>query len=260
MTDTDDDPYAAQPEMINESLALTSQVLHRRGFVDQARAMERVVRHEVDYQSDWNQEVAVLFLEYEPEDESLFKQHEDSIRDVWFEMVRRKRYEPEILGAIDFREVLPVVSGGWREQLAEILRGERRSNHARKVREEDPRWTEDNLFFTNGGELQVYRALKRRQENTLPAGETIGIYPLSRGRVRGATREPDLIVTYRGRAGIIEVDGPHHNVRRANDMTRDELFRDAGAAETFRIPVEALQNPDELEGHIDRVLRRLGGH
>lgn len=42
-------------------------------------------------------------------------------------------------------------------------------------------------------------------------------------------------------------------------MTRDELFKDAGAAETYRIPVEALASLDELDGHIDRVLQRLGG-
>lgn len=218
MTDPDN-PYPERPAMINESLALTSQVLHRRGLIEAAQTMERIVRHEVEYHSDWNQEVAVLFLEYEPDDVELFRRHEDAIRDVWLEMVRRKQYDPESLGGINFREVLPVVSGGWREQLAEILHGERRSNHARRVREEDPRWTEDNLFFTNSGELQVYRALKRRQENSLPPGDTIGIYPLSRGRILGATREPDVVLTYRGRAAIIEVDGPHHNARRANVPT-----------------------------------------
>ncbi|MFE2065930.1 hypothetical protein ACFXDH_26715 [Streptomyces sp. NPDC059467] len=70
--------------------------------------------------------------------------------------------------------------------------------------------------------------------------------------------EPDFLVTYKGRVGILEIDGTHHNARRALDVTRDHLMHDSGIAYVDRVPVEALENPTELGQVIDRFLRRLG--
>ncbi|MGH3948131.1 MAG: hypothetical protein ACRDSE_03270 [Pseudonocardiaceae bacterium] len=113
------------------------------------------------------------------------------------------------------------------------------------------------ICFTNPGEKQVYRELKKWQENKFPERETIAIFPLAKGRIRGATREPDFIVTYKGKAAILEVDGPHHNARRAHDMSREQLFEDAGVSLVYRISVEALNNSEELSGQLERFFHRL---
>ncbi|MEY9864189.1 hypothetical protein ABH935_009843 [Catenulispora sp. GAS73] len=160
------------------------------------------------------------------------------------------------IDAVIVLESLPNIGPGWQEQLKEVLARGRPTNQAQRLRIEGSKFTEDGLVFTNAGELTVYRALKQLQQS-LPAEETITVLPLPRGRALGHTWEPDVVVTYKGRAGVIEVDGPHHNGRRAMDSTRDHLLRDAGVAFVDRIPVEALDKPAELAAVLRRFLRRL---
>ena len=149
---------------------------------------------------------------------------------------------------------------GWREQLNDALNGKRPINQARKVRREGPQFLEDYLAFTNAGELKVYRALKKLQENDLPSEETIGIYPLAGGRIPGHTWEPDLLVTYQGRTGVLEIDGPHHNPATRTQYECEHLFRESGIAWVDRVTVEAVDNPGELEQTLRRFLRELVKH
>jgi hypothetical protein len=59
-----------------------------------------------------------------------------------------------------------------------------------------------------------------RAQGELPTDATTSIFPLPLGRVGvGNTWTPDFVVVREGRAGLIEVDGPHHGGRRAADAT-----------------------------------------
>ncbi|MFG1686994.1 hypothetical protein ACGFNP_42995 [Nonomuraea sp. NPDC049269] len=118
--------------------------------------------------------------------------------------------------------------------------------------------SEDNLIFTNIGELKLYRALKQRQQK-YDQLETIGIFPLPGMHIPGHTFEPDVLVTLKGRAGVIEIDGPHHIKRWAFDKSKDYLLENAGVALISRIGPEDIDNPKELEAFLDRFLRKLGG-
>ncbi|MEU5859930.1 hypothetical protein ABZ815_02060 [Nonomuraea sp. NPDC047529] len=117
---------------------------------------------------------------------------------------------------------------------------------------------EDHLIFTNAGELKLYQALKRRQEK-YDKLETIGIFPLPGMHIPGHTFEPDVLVTFKGRAGVIEIDGPHHNKRWAFDKSKDELLENAGITLISRISPDAVDRPEELEAFLERFLRKLGG-
>lgn len=119
------------------------------------------------------------------------------------------------------------------------------------------RYVEDWLSFTKAGELTVYQALKKLQDS-VPHDDAIGIFPLADGRIPGKTWEPDILVTYKGRAGVLETDGPHHNARRAMDTSRDHLWLDAGIAFVDRVPAEALSDAEELTAVLRRFLKRLG--
>ena len=176
----------------------------------------------------------------------------DKIKEACTEVDRRKSYGIWLAGV---RETLPDVGPGWQDNLRQLLGG-KPTNHARKIRNEPPRWVDDGLNFTNDGELKVYRALKKLQA-MYPSDDTIGIFPLPAGKLPGRTWEPDVIVTYHKRVGVLEVDGPHHTGRRANDMSRDSLWLDAGVAHAHRIPVEALNDPRELDAALRKFLKRL---
>ena len=114
----------------------------------------------------------------------------------------------------------------------------------------------DGLTFGSEAEIVVWHELKAVQA-ILPRTETIGIVPNCVLRVAGHEFSPDFVVTYKGRAGIIEVDGPHHRGRYAADRQKDELELDAGMKYAYRIPVEDVSVPEYLYGHLERFLKRL---
>ncbi|GAA2247515.1 hypothetical protein GCM10010145_13310 [Streptomyces ruber] len=130
------------------------------------------------------------------------------------------------------------------------------TNQARAPRREARRLVEDRLHFTNEDEHRVYQALKRWQA-ALPDNETIGIMPLGGMRVRGNTFEPDFLVTYRGRAAVIEVDGSHHKGRAAADHSRDRLLVHAGVVFVERLVVEDATEPAEIAKFVSDFLARL---
>ncbi|MFE9973286.1 hypothetical protein ACFYRD_21655 [Streptomyces hirsutus] len=234
-------------------MAYMSLLSVRRGDAATAQLLLQVERWKIEW--DDNNHEDDLILEVDAANKTHFT-------DDLLEMLRGLCREiSEHFGLhvnwVGVRESFPELGPGWREMVQREISGERPTNHARRLQPAPRRWLEDDLAFTNEGEQLVYRLLKHRQEKVLPAEETISIFPLPNGRIAGRTWEPDFLVTYKGRAGILEIDGPHHNARRALDVTREHLMRDSGIAYIDRVPVEALQNRTELEPVIDRFLRRL---
>jgi hypothetical protein len=254
-----EDPFANQATrvetMADSALGHTVMLLMRRSERAAAELVLEVETFKVEhdsYHDEW-----LLWLEVAPEQISRFTDVlVDKLRETCRELCLRLDYYDFTL---DVRETLPDVGPHWREQLrGQMTSTLRPTNQGRRVRMGPPRFKEDHLAFTNEGERAVYLALRQIQDMDLPKEATIGIYPLAGGRLPGRTWEPDFLVTYRGKSGVLEVDGPHHNGRRAMDTTRDHLFHDAGIAFVDRIPVEVVSDPDELNAVLRRFLRRLG--
>jgi hypothetical protein len=161
------------------------------------------------------------------------------------------------------RPALPEVDGDWRAAYAARLASDRPSNQARRESTRAGKPVEDGLTFGSAEELRVYRALKRLQAD-FPEHETIAIAPLPGVRLRlGHTWEPDVLVIGRGRALIVETDGPHHRGARryADDRNRDLQWQRCGVP-VVRLPVEDLHDDDALSSRLReelaRCLRRNG--
>jgi hypothetical protein len=240
---------------VHSAVAHTATLLFQRGQHDTARLLLDIPRLVFTPGDLWLETPDSLWIEIAPETMLEFGRNTvERIEEAFSEVSDRLGYRLSLAG---IREVLPKVGPGWEDKLRQQLSGGKRpTNHARRIRIEPAHPREDWLTFTNEGELTVYRALKKIQE-TYPKDETIGIFPLAGGRISGHTWEPDVLVTYKRRAGVLEIDGPHHNVRRALDVTRDHLWLDAGVAFVDRIPVEVLSDPKELEASLRKVLRRM---
>ncbi|MFF0745741.1 hypothetical protein ACFYVL_35660 [Streptomyces sp. NPDC004111] len=247
-------PDGQRKGVVAETLVAYMSLLSvRRGDVATAQLLLQVERWKIEWDDRNNEED--LILEVEAANKSHFT-------DDLLEKLRglcREISEHFDLGVnwVGVRELFPALGPGWREMVQREISGERPTNQARRLQPAPRRWLEDDLAFTNEGEQLVYRLLKHRQEKVLPVEETISIFPLPNGRIARRTWEPDFLVCYKGRAGILEIDGPHHNARRALDVTREHLMRDSGIAYIDRVPVESLQDRTELERVIDRFLRRL---
>lgn len=240
---------------VNSAIAHTATLLFQRGERDTARLLLDIPRLEITVCDPWAETPDSLWIEVAPETMREFgRDTVERIQEAFSEVSDRLGLHLSLEGV---REVLPKVGPDWQDNLRQQLSGGKRpTNHARRIRFEPIRPVDDGLTFTNEGELTVYRALRKIQE-TLPGDDTIGIFPLAGGRLPKRTWEPDFLVTYKKRAGVIEIDGPHHNVRRALDATRDHLWLDAGVAFVDRIPVEALSDPKELEASLRKFLRRM---
>lgn len=237
----------------DSALGHTVALLVQRGEREVAELILDVEKVQIEYDhqgQSWD-----IWFDVAPEQRSRFSEERlNRLREVCQEVCERLNYEWFWIGV---REILPSVGPQWREQFRRQAE-KRPTNNGRRVRAGTVRFGEDYLAFTNEGERKVYRTLRQIQEKDLPSEDTIGIYPLPGGRVPHRTWEPDFLVTYKGRAGVLEVDGPHHKGRRAMDLSRDHLLRDSGIAFVDRLPVETVSDSSELNAALRRFLRRLG--
>ncbi|WP_031480970.1 hypothetical protein [Streptomyces bicolor] len=241
-------------------LGTTAILLHQQGTTRSAELADmllEVTSLDLDYQgSDWNVPQFAAYLEVEPHLRSRFT--DDIIRDISKVMDDAVAKDPFAIQSLEVRALVPRIGADWRQQL-KAANGQQPTNQARRVRLEPQHPTEDGLHFTNEWEWRVYRVLKERQA-ALPDNDTIGILPLPAMKVlKPACVEPDFLITYRGRAGIIEVDGPYHKGMRSDDHSRERLLRNAGIKQIDRIDVRDTTKKEDVEKFVIDFLKHLAG-
>jgi hypothetical protein len=242
--------------IVSEWLLGTSAVLaHHLGRTDTARLIADVSSVEVRiWNTGYGQEGYRVVLVVEPHLYPAYNESElDAITEVMRDVVWGSGKQIDVLVA---RPSIPLLGPDWRKQI-KTANGPKPSNQGRKPRLEPSHPIEDQFHFANEWELDVYRVLRERQA-ALPDNETIGIMPLGGMRVRGWTFEPDLLITYRGYAGVIEIDGPHHKGRAAADRSSDRLFLHAGVRYVDRLNVEEVKSRAEVEKFVIDFLTQLG--
>lgn len=127
-----------------------------------------------------------------------------------------------------------------------------------------PRFTDD--VCKRIAETLGYVAERNGQENVayvrprpaLPEDDTIAIAPLPGVRLRsGNTWSPDVLVIGRGRALVIETDGPHHRSPRryVDDRNRDLQWQRCGIP-VVRLAVEDLGDDTVLTARLREEIQR----
>lgn len=238
-------------------LGAAAILLHRQGDATAAETAADVTSVRlILWDSEFGQYSYKAQLEVEPH---LFSRFTDEVVERIADAMNSvlARDPNQRVGHVQIVPTIPAVSVDWRKQLRSAT-GPQPSNQARKPRLEPQHPTEDGLHFTNQWEHGVYKVLKEQQLG-LPDNETIGILPLGGMRVRGHTFEPDILVTYRGRAGVIEIDGPHHKGRASNDKSRERLLRHAGVHYVDRLDVRDTTTRSEVEKFVADFLKQLRG-
>ncbi|MEU6080112.1 hypothetical protein [Streptomyces sp. NPDC047108] len=245
----------------DEVIGAASVLLAQRGHAKAAALMLDVTSARIERHSSYEETMSYT---YEREYEEVILEVEPYLMNNSGYLLEDIRSAFTTVGAgcgrniddVYIREVIPKVGANWREQLGRELKGGYQTNHARKVRLEPRHPMEDGLHFTNEWEQRVYQVLKERQAR-LPQNETIGIMPLCALRVPDHTFEPDFLITYRGRVGVIEVDGPQHKSRVSADRSRDRLFKHAGVRDVDRLCVEDSTTKEEVEKFVTDFLKHL---
>ena len=143
------------------------------------------------------------------------------------------------------------IDADWRSELLEIARGRGVHNQAaaaKKVRV----WK--NLRFRSQSEVRIAQALDRAGVLFLPNCKVRLGTPSKR-----QNREPDFLVCYEGKWGILEVDGEpfHPSTRTVEDHKRDRLFRAHGilVVEHFDAS-ECYKNPDGVVQRFLEILKK----
>jgi hypothetical protein len=243
-------------------LGTTAILLHQQGTARSAELAEmlaEVTSLDLDYQGDdWKVPQFAAYLEVEPHLMARFT--DDIIRDISRVMDDAVAKDPFAIQSLEARSLVPRISADWRKQL-KAANGPAPNNQARRVRLEPQHPIEDGLHFTNEWERRVYTVLKERQA-ALPDNDTIGILPLPRMKVlKPGPVEPDFLITYRGRVGIIEVDGIYHRGprSRSDDNSRERLIRNAGVRQIDRIDVQDTTTKEDVEKFVIDFLKHLEG-
>lgn len=235
-------------------------------LVDPLISVRRILLYQWRYRVNWTLLVSPEHLstvKVESNKRILDLAFDDAVKRIFSGVSYQERLDVEQLDFDEFREPEDVPLN-WHQLLRQARQGGNQGRRPRSdaVRNKSSSSTEiklpaeDNLIFTNIGELTVYRTLKEIQAE-LPPHETIGIFPLPGARVLNQTFEPDIVVTYKGRAGIIEIDGPKHRGRYANDRSRDRLFQSAGIHIVERLGVEEVSDADSLRTFLHIFIERL---
>lgn len=254
------DPQGKSPDEIERLLmdhlmGTTAILLTQRGHLDAANLLSEVAEFgRIEQGTDWGVDYYEVVLDVAPQ---LAERFTEEIKTRILETVQEAvEGEPYGVAGLRIRPLLPRVEVNWREQVragGAPLGG----NQARKVRLEPQHPVDDKLHFTNVWEHRVYIALKKQQA-ALDDNETIGIAPLPGVRVRERVFEPDFLVTYRGHAGIIEVDGPYHRGQASSDTSRDRQFLHAGVRIVDRLDVRDVNEEAQVDKFVIDFLRRLG--
>lgn len=248
---TNDDFVRARAEMV---LAVSATLLHQQGHEDIAALLALAEDCELEYQEeDWGKAWFEAILDYDQAHLGRFTEEvKERVLAAMQQVCERQNFGVSGLRA---RTILPDVGPDWRQQLTTGGKA-RPSNHARRTRIGPTHPQADGLHFTNEWEWRVYVVLCERQQQ-LPDNETIGISPLGAMKVRGHVFEPDFLVTYKGKAGVIEVDGPHHKGRSSDDKSRERLLRNSGVKYIDRIDVRDTTTKEEVEKFVTDFLRHL---
>jgi hypothetical protein len=114
--------------------------------------------------------------------------------------------------------------------------------------------TWNNLCFRSETEIRIARAFDKVQGVLfLPNAQARLGHP--RGR---ENREPDFLVCYRGKWGILEVDGQKYHPSAAKDHARDRLFKLHGISVVEHFDAtDCYENPEHVVKQFLYLLSRL---
>ncbi|WP_414546051.1 DUF559 domain-containing protein [Nostoc sp. CCY0012] len=119
----------------------------------------------------------------------------------------------------------------------------------------DPIYLWSGLRFRSTPEVQIAKALEQHSE--------IAFWPNCKGRLNTPNGrrnlEPDFLICYQGKLGILEVDGPFHTPeRRVEEQERERYFRNHGIRVVERFDAKRCeQEPEQVVEEFLQIMKNL---
>jgi hypothetical protein len=158
-----------------------------------------------------------------------------------------RRYEARVSVKLQFQDF---VSKDWRQEAKQQLNAMSKfSNHAIDY------WNSgvivwNDLRFRSTEEIMIAEELEKAGVMFLPNCKTRCGLPENRKSI-----EADFVVYYRGRLGVLEIDGAQHNGQLAKEQDRDRFFLHSGASIVQRYTTERCRK--DAKGVVLDFLRIL---
>lgn len=108
----------------------------------------------------------------------------------------------------------------------------------------------NRLYFRSETEIRIARTLEEKKALFFPNCVARTSTPSGRTNL-----EPDFLVYYDGKWGILEVDGPHHTGKAATDHDRDRVFRSQGIKVERYDAKRCYSRPDEVVEDFMKILK-----
>ena len=242
-------------EVIDQELGTAALLLLDGGHTEAASLLSRASDVTTQWQNEWSGVTSYHW--YIEIDYSLMPMANEAVRQAVREALDKLGLiKSEAAASVTF--VPALVAGDWRSAVSEAIDG-RPSNQGSlgSAKSTVAAWpSADGMRFRDAGEVSLFEALKRCQ-SSLPAQRTFTIAPGPSVKVAGHVWEVDFLIVYKGKAGVIEVDGATHHRKYASDRSRDKKLEDCGVLYVDRIDVQDTHSP-EVEAFVERFINKLG--
>jgi hypothetical protein len=165
-----------------------------------------------------------------------------------------KSVDPEVDDLDVKAQLVDIIDSDWRQELLDIARGKRVTNQGLVGKKDNqiPVHLWNNLYFRSKTEIKIAEELDR-----------LGVlfFPNCRGRLGKKSsrenREPDFLICYKGKWGILEVDSEAFHPSAAKDHDRDRLFHGHGILVIQHFTAtECYNKPDEVVRRFLGILER----
>lgn len=138
------------------------------------------------------------------------------------------------------REVISSIISATQPRLERV---DRATDQKAVFSSNQPEHVWSGLRFRSNPEVQIAKALEQYAD--------VAFFPNCKGRLNTPNGkrnlEPDFLIFYQGKAGILEVDGPFHtSERRVEEQERERYFRNHGIRVVERFDAKRCQQEPHL--------------
>lgn len=129
------------------------------------------------------------------------------------------------------------------------------NNHPSTLYQNLPTYNWNGLRFRSKAEVEIAAVLEQKF--------SLAFWPNCRGRLNTPegrrNLEPDFLICYNGRLGILEVDGPFHTPeRRVEEQERERLFRNYGIRVIERFDYKrCLTQPEQVVEEFLQIMEKM---
>jgi hypothetical protein len=136
--------------------------------------------------------------------------------------------------SISLKPLVTELRPEWRKDLKDHREHNEAVNHCQKYTENHPVKEHNGAKYRSNAEIRIAKELEKKEVIFFPGN--LAKIQIESGKF--VQKEPDFLVLYKGKWGMLEIDGPFHSGKAAQDHSSDRFFKIHGLKVIERFPEE----------------------